>query len=173
MLRKLLAVAAFVAVAPVAAQAQASFGIAAGASVPNGDFKTGFETGYHLMATLGISPPALPVGLRIDGMWNEFNAKGTASTKARILGVNANAVLSMPGAMVLSPYLIGGIGMYNTSLSPKPVGFESSNDIGFNGGAGIKFGLAGFGAFAEARFHSISSDGGSTRFIPITFGLTF
>ena len=172
MLRKLLAVAAFAVVAPVAAQAQASFGIAAGASVPNGDFKTFAETGYHLMATLGIAPPALPVGLRIDGMWNEFNLKG-GSSKARILGVTGNAVLSMPGAMVLSPYLIGGIGMYNQSVSPKVTGVDSANDFGFNAGAGIKFGLAGFGAFAEARFHSISNDNGSTRFIPITFGLTF
>src|SRR4051812_33928826 len=116
MSRKLLAVAAFALVAPVAAaQAQISFGIGAGASMPGGDLSkgtTGVETGYHVLVTAGIHPPLAPVGFRVDGMFNEFNSKSTAANapKYRIMGVNANAVLSMPGLIVLSPYVIGGVG---------------------------------------------------------------
>jgi hypothetical protein len=181
MSRKMFAVAAFALMAPIAmAQAQLKFGIGAGASLPNGDFGDAVDMGYHLMATAGIQPPLAPVGFRVDGIFHEFNFKAPASdTKARILGVNANAIFSMPGAVVLSPYAIGGVGMYRQSISPAPTGFESETDMGVNLGAGIKFGLAGFAAFGEIRFHNIfNGDDGtgsssSTRFIPITFGILF
>ena len=180
MSRKMLAVAAFALMAPVAmAQAQLKFGIGAGASVPSGDFADVAETGYHFLVTAGIKPPLAPVGFRVDGMFNQFNYKdlgfGTAGEHTNLMGVNANAILSMPGAVVLSPYAIGGVGMYRSSSSIPNSG--TSNDLGANIGAGISFGLAGFGAFAEIRLHNIFVDDGSggttsQRFIPITFGIT-
>lgn len=179
MSRKMLAVAAFALMAPVAmAQAQLKFGIGAGASVPNGDFANGIETGYHFLATAGIKPPLSPVGFRVDGMFNQFNGKSPSTSKLNVMGLNANAILSMPGAIVLSPYAIGGVGMYRSSISPKISGVDPSNDLGVNIGGGISFALAGFGAFAEIRLHNIMADngaGGTTnqRFIPITFGITF
>ena len=57
----------------------------------------------------------------------------------------------------------------NASAGTYVLHFLRPNDVGVNTGAGVSFGLAGFGAFAEIRFHNIMSDGGSTRFIPITF----
>ena len=181
MSRKMFAVAAFALMAPIAmAQAQLKFGIGAGASMPGGDLSgdNGLETGYHLMATAGLQPPLAPVGFRVDGMFNEFNFKSAAASdiKYRIMGLNANAIFSMPGAVVLSPYAIGGVGMYNSKTTAD--GDESSNDMGVNIGAGIKFGLAGFGAFAELRYHKIFAEevaGTSPKvsFIPITFGITF
>lgn len=176
MSRKMLAVAALALMAPIAmAQAQLSFGIAAGASVPSGNLD-GLQTGYHVMATAGVHPPLAPVGFRVDGMFNEFNFDSPSTEKFRIMGLNANAVLSMPGAVVLSPYAIGGVGMYNSKSTIAAA--ESSNDFGVNLGAGIKFGLAGFSAFGEVRWHNIMADngtGGTTnvRFIPITFGIMF
>ena len=178
MSRKMLAVAAFALMAPVAmAQAQLKFGIGAGASVPNGDFADVNEMGYHFLATAGIKPPLAPVGFRVDGMFNQFNYKSSIldGESLRIMGLNANAILSMPGAVVLSPYLIGGVGMYNSKASVS--GSSSSSDLGVNIGGGISFGLAGFGAFAEIRLHDVMADNGSggtthMRFIPITFGIT-
>jgi hypothetical protein len=174
----MLAVAAFALMAPVAvAQAQLSFGVAAGATLPQGDLKTGWESGYHLMATAGIKPPLAPIGLRVDGMFNEFGQVEPGTAKLRVMALTANAVFSMPGAIVLSPYAIGGLGMYNTKANVA--GAEANGDFGFNIGAGIKFGLAGFSAFGEARYHIVKSDNtsgtanDSFRFIPITFGITF
>src|SRR3954465_3820517 len=141
MSRKMLAVAAFALMAPIAmAQAQIQFGVAAGASVPNGDFSDVVDMGYHLMATAGIHPPASPVGFRVDGMFNQFNVKSTLATdqSIRIMGLNANALPAMPGAVVLSPYAIGGVGMYNSKASGA--GSTSSSDMGVNIGAGVKFG---------------------------------
>jgi hypothetical protein len=175
----MLAVAAFALMAPIAmAQAQLQFGVAAGASLPNGDFADVNETGYHAMVTAGIKPPLAPVGFRVDGMFNQFNYKSTVADgeSLRIMSLNANAILSMPGAIVVSPYAIGGVGMYNSKASIA--GAESSNDIGVNIGAGVKFGLAGFDAFGEIRLHNVFMDDGlgnstNLRFIPITFGIMF
>jgi hypothetical protein len=176
MSRKMLAVAAFALMAPIAmSQAQIKFGVAAGASLPNGDFSTGVETGYHAMVTAGIQPPLAPVGFRVDGMWNQFNIK-SSSESDRIMALTANAILGMPGAMVIKPYAIGGVGMYNSKSSFA--NSTSSNDLGVNIGGGVQFGLAGFSAFGEIRLHNIMADngaGGTTnvRFIPITFGIIF
>jgi opacity protein-like surface antigen len=178
MSRKLFAVAALALLAPIAAsQAQVGFGIAAGLSVPSGDFGDGAQSGYHVMGTVAFSPPAAPVGFRVDGMWNEFKLKAPFdNVKDRIMALTANAVVGMPGAMVVSPYLIGGLGYYK--MKTDQAGDDGTSKVGFNIGAGVKFGLAGFGAFAEARMHQFSVDngtGGNTavRFIPISFGIIF
>jgi hypothetical protein len=176
----MLAVAALALMAPVAmAQAQLKFGVAAGASLPNGDLGNSVETGYHLMATAGIQPPLSPVGFRVDGMWNSFNFKSTIADgeSVRVMALTANAVMSMPGALVVKPYAIGGVGMYNSKASLA--NSESSNDLGVNIGAGVSFGLAGFSAFGEVRLHNIFPEQPATgpkvnsRFIPVTFGITF
>jgi hypothetical protein len=178
MSRKMLAVAAFALMAPITmAQAQINFGVAAGATLPNGDLSNSLEMGYHLMATAGVHPPLAPVGFRVDAMYNQFNAKDPATFKYNVMGVTANAVLSMPGAIVLSPYAIGGIGMYNSKSNVT--GASSSSDLGVNIGAGVKFGLAGFGAFGEIRLHNLfpekptTGSAPSMRFIPVTFGIMF
>ena len=82
-------------------------------------------------------------------------------------------------AMVASPYLIGGLGYYNTKFDLDNV--DSESDFGFNVGIGMKFNLSGFGTFAEIRYHTIFSgndddagvDIGNTNFIPLTFGIMF
>src|SRR5690606_20171687 len=86
-----------------------------------------------------------------------------------------NAVLSIP-SIGITPYVIGGIGMYNQKHSDvEDVGHdhESTTDLGFNGGAGIRIGLPGLSVFAEARIHHIPGDTESHRFAPITLGLRF
>lgn len=181
-----------------AAQAQRpmSFGVALGASMPTGDAGEFLKTGYHVMGTLGFSPPALPVGVRIDGTLNQFSGK-TISTPFgpidagdfRILSLTANATFGMPmAASPISPYLIGGLGMYNGSSpdaedDPATSEDESKGEtkLGFNIGVGTKFALAGFGTFAELRYHmipdgAVNIDTGkksSFNFIPISFGITF
>ena len=155
------------------AQLAMSFGIAAGASIPTGDFGDAFGTGFHGMATLGFTPPALPFGVRIDGMYNSLDGSSDgvfSESTAKILAFSGNAIFAFPG-MVASPYLIGGVGFYNSDFDLE--GLESSTDFGINVGLGARFNLSGFGTFAEIRFHNIFSDEESTRFIPLTFGIIF
>jgi hypothetical protein len=77
--------------------------------------------------------------------------------------------------MVASPYLIGGVGMYNSKIDADDDEFdtEGQTDFGINIGIGTKFNLSGFGTFAEIRYHNIFTEGSSTQFLPITFGIMF
>lgn len=170
MSRAALALAAILFTAP-ALHAQTSFSVAAGAAVPIGSTADVMSVGYNVTAALGIKPPLAPIGLRIDGMFNSMEGKRSGSGTGRILAGTANVTLS--GAALPMGYLIGGLGMYNFSTSgvtPKPA---SETKFGFNIGVGLKFPLIGLSPFAEARLHYVNTDVEKTKFIPITFGITF
>jgi hypothetical protein len=175
MSRKLLTVAAltFFALHVAAAHAQMGYGVAAGLSAPTGNFGNSVDAGYNVTGMLTFSAPLAPVGLRVEGSFNEFNYKSTilSGAKARLLSGTANVVFSSPG--IMGPYLIGGLGIYDASTSCSGCTLPSSSKIGFNGGGGFKFGLSGFSAFLEARYHYIPVSGSSTSFIPVSFGVTF
>lgn len=166
MSRAALALAATILVA-VPLHAQASFAISAGAAVPVGTTADGVDMGYNVTGSLGIKPPLAPLGLRIDAMLNSFAHKVGGGNTRSIAGT-VNGTLSGVGMPIPMGYLIGGLGLYNTDA-----GAGSSTDLGFNIGAGLNFPLTGFSTFLEARFHYVDGDGGSMKFIPITFGMRF
>src|SRR5512132_279892 len=164
------------------ARAQIGLGLAAGLSVPQGDFGKVAESGYHVTGLIAVGAPIIPIGLRVEGSFSEFNYKGSLGgngEKARLLYATANAVLTSPG--IIAPYLIGGVGIYRAS-AVCDLCTTSTTKGGFNGGVGFRFGLSGFSAFAEARYHYIGGpsdptnggvEGSSTQFIPISFGVRF
>jgi hypothetical protein len=146
------------------------FGVAAGAAIPMSDFSDFFSTGFNGTVTLGLNPALIPLGIRIDGAYNQFGGKDLFSgTNARIASATGNLVYSVPSTGV-SPYAIGGLGFYNLSSSG---GGTSENDFGWNIGGGIKMPLSGFDTFIEARYNQVQTSGTSTKFIPITFGIMF
>lgn len=167
----------------VHAQNPMTFGIAAGATFPTGDFGDGVNTGFHGMVTVGAMPALVPFGVRIDGMYNslggdDFDFEGTqfTGTSAEILGVTANGVFGMPGMIVASPYLIGGIGYYGQKVKTDQLETDRTTAFGLNIGVGAKFNLSGFGTFLEARYHHVmqnDEDGGKYQFIPVSFGIMF
>jgi opacity protein-like surface antigen len=177
-------------------------GVALGGAFPLSDFGKSFNTGYNFTGTIGLNPVGMPVGFRIDAAYNQFSAKGTTTTNAKIASVSGNVVYSMPGVEI-TPYLIGGVGYYHVSATVAAssavamnVGFDmsgglnipsprfataattstasaASNHVGFNAGGGLKIPLTGFTAFIEARYNRISENGGSTSFVPVTVGVMF
>ena len=146
-------------------------GVAVGGAFPLSDFGNSFNTGFNVTGMMGINVPLLPVGFRIDAAYNQFGAKGTSNVNAKIAGVSGNVLFGIPGAVIVSPYLIGGVGYYRVSSSAT--GSVASNDFGFNAGAGVKIPLIVFATFIEARYTRISETGGSTSFVPITVGVMF
>ena len=172
MSRAALSLAATLLAAP-ALHAQASFSIAAGAAVPVGSTAKVSKVGYNATLGLGIKPPLAPIGLRIEGALNQMDAKVSAGGSSRIMAGIANVTLSGAGMPIPMGYLIGGVGMYNFSVTGTPVKPASQTKVGFNIGAGLNFPLTGFSTFLEARLHYISTSGTSVKFIPITFGLKF
>ena len=80
----------------------------------------------------------------------------------------------LPGPV--KPYLICGVGYYDTKFN----GSASTRKVGYNYGAGVKFGLTGASIFVEGRLHQVNDaafnvGGGRTsaKFIPITIGVMF
>jgi opacity protein-like surface antigen len=169
--------------APSTAHSQVYLGLGGGATFPISDLSNSFNTGYNILASLGAHIPASPIGVRVDGMFNQLPGKSepnTPSFNAQVWTANANIVASLiPGAPV-TPYLIAGLGYYNTSYRINASGstvFASGNvhdnDFGLNGGAGVRVGLGGIGLFAEARYHNIFTSGTHIQMIPITAGVRF
>ena len=152
------------------------FGVAGGLTLPQGDDADFVSTGYHILGTLGFQAPMVPVGLRLDVGYNGFGEKDDNGVTANILSATVNGIFNMSMAPAVSPYLIGGLGMYRSKVEIDGLGDAgeaSSTDFGFNGGIGLRFGLSGFSTFAEARYNHIMTDGESTSYIPITFGIMF
>jgi hypothetical protein len=165
-----LALAAVLAIGSTGAQAQRPIqvGIAAGASIPTGDLGDQTDTGYHVTGIAEIAPLLMPFGVRAELMFNQLKIKGT-SDNLNLFALTGNAVFGLPG-IVISPYLIAGVGYYNSKFT----GFsDSSNDLGLNGGVGTKFRLGGLSTFGEIRYHNVFVEGSDLRVVPITFGILF
>ncbi|HEY6219890.1 MAG TPA: outer membrane beta-barrel protein [Gemmatimonadaceae bacterium] len=170
MSRKLLAAVAIAVCLPLslASAQKIGFGAAAGLSAPMGDFGDAVDAGYNVTGILSLSLIGAPVGFRGEASYNSFNGKGVISgIKENITSGTVNVLFSPP---LMGIYGIGGLGIYKPSCD----GCGSlDSKVGFNVGAGYKLGLAGFSAFIEARYHTFSSNGSSTSYIPVVFGVTF
>lgn len=156
------------------ARAQAEFSLGGGVSIPSGTFSNGSKTGWHGLAGVSFTPTGSPVGIRVDGSYNQFKAKASGSdAKLQLISGTANAVYKFQTAegSVFHPYLIGGGGVYNAK--PKNPDGDGQTKFGFNVGAGFDIKAGSVGLFAEGRFHDVFTDGDNLRYIPITVGVRF
>jgi hypothetical protein len=146
-------------------------GIAGGAAQPMSDLSTGNNMGYNGTVAMAINLPFIPVGLRVDGAYNQFGQK-TGGAKLHIMSATGNVVWRLP-SIGLSPYLIGGAGLYIPTVQAPGLASASENHLGWNAGAGINLPLSVFNAFVEARYNRVTVKGGSMQFVPVTFGIMF
>jgi len=163
---------------PFAARAQVAtavkpvqFGIAGGAALPTSDLSDGVSTGWNATGTVAFNPTLIPLGVRIDGAYNRFGAKGGVDGNLAFTSLTGNLLYKIPAAAV-SPYLIGGAGWYRASASSGGVSV-ADNHFGWNVGGGLSMPLSGFDTFIEARYNQVQGDNGSAKFIPVTFGVMF
>jgi len=151
-------------------------GLSGGATVPSGDLGDTQATGYNVNLALQFRPPLLPFGIRAEGMWSEFAGEDAVVgdfPDFRVIGGTTNLFYELP-FVVVRPYLIGGVGVYNTKLDAA--GFDSGANFGLNGGVGLRFPLTGIDTYVEARFHNVFNalpGDESAQIIPITFGIMF
>jgi opacity protein-like surface antigen len=153
-----------------------SLGAAAGLSLPRDSFNDRAKSGYNAMLTAGLHAPMIPISLRAEGMYNQFDydESTTAGALARqggksasIWGFTANALVTT--SAFFGPYAIGGIGYYRVN-EKSPLGDFTHTNMGYNLGGGFRFALTGFSAYAEARYHWVDE---GVAMIPISFGLSF
>jgi opacity protein-like surface antigen len=147
------------------------FGAFGGVAIPSGDLSSDFSTGFTAGATVGFNPALIPLGVRIDGAYNQFALKG-GGANLHFTTVTGNLVYQMPSTS-FTPYAIGGVGLYNVGGTINGVGSNSENHFGWNAGGGIKMALSGFDTFVEARYHRVTGVNGTLAWIPITFGVMF
>lgn len=178
--RTLLAALALTLVAGTSAQAQLSFGLAGGATTPSGSLNDRQELGYNGLVTAQLGLPLLPFQIRADLQYNSFGAKNfnnvVNQADARIISGTVNGVINLlPGP--IKPYVIGGVGYYDTNFKGSSA---STRKLGYNYGAGVKFGLTGASLFIEARMHQVNEGSFSTingrstaKFIPVSVGILF
>ena len=173
MKRVALVVSLMLGAIPAIASAQVGFGVAAGAAIPLSDLGNAYSTGYHAQGSLDIAIPLAPIGFRFDGTLDHFDSKNSAiSSSTRIIGGSANVLMGFGAVPLLGPYVIAGVGAYNVNTS---IGTTSGSETKPGGGVGVgmRFGLAGFGVFAETKYNYIATSGSSAQFVPVMFGISF
>jgi hypothetical protein len=147
-------------------------GVAGGAAQPMSDLSNSAKLGYNATAALGINLPFIPLGIRVDGAYNQFGEKAGIGAKMRTVSATGNLVWRLP-SVGLSPYLIGGAGLYMVSVTPTGASAQTDNHLGWNAGAGVNLPLSVFKAFVEARYNRVSVNNGSMQFVPVTLGIMF
>jgi hypothetical protein len=173
-MRSALCAAAFGAALTLApfhpALSQAQLSVSGGIAAPVSDLSDVADLGYNVNAGLNFGGTRLPIGARFEGSLNGFNLKDI-NEDVRILNATANAIVNL-GQQSGSPYLIGGVGLYNSKFGNA----DSENAVGVNLGGGLRFPLGTLNTFFEARYHAMlgdRSDGSKLQFIPISFGILF
>lgn len=146
-------------------------GVAGGVAQPMSDLSNAAKLGYNATAAMGINLPFIPVGLRVDGAYNQFGEKVTGSGKLHTISATGNVVWRLP-SIGISPYLIGGAGLYMVTADVAGTS-TTDNHLGWNAGAGINLPLSVFKAFVEARYNRVSTSGSSMQFVPVTLGIMF
>ncbi len=162
------------------------FGVLGGASFPISDANNFLKTGWNAGAFLNFGVANWPIGIRVDGQWNQFAYKGTSGNlKLRDIHGTADAVFNVGSGKAAKFYLLAGVGVYNlkTTGNSSDVNLSdpySVTKFGLNGGAGLKFNVGSLSPFVEARYHYIfTGNNGNTdnsskfQMIPVSVGLSF
>lgn len=168
----LVAVALCVVAARPAMAQGLHYGVSAGLLMPLGNYgdfdKMGFVAGAGVTKWL----PAGNIGVRGDLSYSQTSHDGFAGS-SKIIGGMASVVYALQPASAPARLMVtGGLGYYNLKDSEAS---QSVSKIGFGVGAAVAFKL-GTGSnriVVGTRFTSVSTEGGSTTFLPITVGLTF
>jgi hypothetical protein len=157
----------------------AEFSLGGGIGVPLGDFDESNKMGWHGLAGISFVPEGWPVGIQIDGQYQQYRIDLSESLKNRFLIGTGNVVFKFKTSeeSTFRPYLIGGGGVYNVKATGDDdlggvVDTDNSiTEFGINAGAGFDFKAGGAGLFIEGRFHNVFTEGSNVRFVPITVGI--
>ena len=149
-----------------------SLGVAGGGALPMSDMSDVSKTGYNGTVAMAIKLPFIPLGLRVDGAYNGFSSKVDNGPKLNVVSATGNLTWNLPSIGV-SPYLIGGAGLYMPTGTAPGLASSTENHFGWNAGAGINLPMSFVHAFLEARYNNVSLDNGSMKFVPVTVGIMF
>ncbi|MCH7946586.1 MAG: outer membrane beta-barrel protein [candidate division Zixibacteria bacterium] len=156
-------------------------------SSPSG-FSDGWKTGYHGFAGVGFSvAPKMKIVGKVEyhSFASDFGITNLDGGAMKVLMFGPEAQLSLGAPMVpIKPFLSAGVGMASVSfadftgtdplvaaLNTANSGASSTNFF-YSIGGGLEFSIGPTASFfVQARYATISGDGGSTSFLPISVGL--
>ena len=99
-----------------------------------GTFDDAAKMGWHGLAGLSFVPNGWPVGIQIDGQYQQYKLDGARILKDRLIMGTGNLVYKFKTSeeSKFRPYLIGGGGVYNLKItgSARP-GRSSGRDTKF------------------------------------------
>jgi hypothetical protein len=161
--------------APALRAQVAEFSLGGGVGVPLGSFDDAVKMGWQGTAAVSFVPAKLPVGIQIDGNYSQFSDESPLDIKDRLIYGTANAVYKFQSSAEtrFRPYLIGGLGVYNSKETGSDALGGSDTKFGINAGAGFNFKAGSAGLFIEGRFHDVFTDGPNVKFIPLNLGIRF
>ena len=146
------------------------FRLGAGVSLPQSSFADNFKQGFNVTGSLGWHKWNSPIGLRADVGYDRFNVKGPLSDNVNIWSGLGEVTLKIPNVLAVSPYLVAGGGLYR--FSDYGTG-EAVTKGGWNAGGGITFGVGAAKLFIESRYMNVSTEGESTKYVPVILGFSF
>jgi hypothetical protein len=187
-----LAVALVVVVCAPAARAQVdaravSFGIGGGSSFPVSDARDAYRTGFNGGAFLRLDLGALPLALRADCTYQNFELRSAAIPAVGSPGGGTGTLLGGLGDAVcylrrggLRPYLIAGFGAYALRTEYDAAGLATTTEtrLGAHGGLGVLLTFGSLELYAEGTLDHVlprsgARTGSSIQVVPMTMGVIF
>ncbi len=174
--------------------------LSGGSTITQGTAEQNLDNGWNVGAGLTWHPTShLPVALRVDGIYNHFDARNTLLNSAatrlgtpvnngtiRIWGGDADVELDFRLSLQAQAYLIGGVGWYDEQDTFRQAQLvngtvysivaRSTTGVHFarNAGIGIEFAVSeGASFFVDARYMRINPMARKLDLVPIRFGLRF
>lgn len=153
----------------------AEFSLGAGVGIPLGNFDDVVKIGWQGTGAVSFAPKNLPVGIQVDGSFSRFSDETPFDINSQLIYGTADAVYKFQSSedTKFRPYLIGGLGIYNSKETGSDALGGSSTKFGINAGAGLDFKAGSAGLFLEGRFHNVFVAGPNVEFFPINLGVRF
>ncbi len=157
------------------AQAQATFGVGAGLTMPMGDYGDAASVGFHGMGNVLFGLGTGPLAVRVDVAYHRTGLEQGVDGHTALAGGMASVVYKIPATGQIKPYVLAGLGYYNVKLDVTGIGSTDESNLAFGGGAGLTFGMSGASLFVEARYLTVQEGDtfAATNFLPLTVGIRF
>jgi len=154
-------------------EAQASFGVGVGLTMPMGDYGDVASTGFHAMGSVLFGMGTGPMQIRADLAYHHTGLEGGADGSTTLIGGMANLVYNFATTGTAKPYAMLGVGYF--SEKAESGGSVDDNGIGYGIGFGINFAMSAASLFAEVKYQTIAENDTFTaaNFVPITVGVRF
>jgi hypothetical protein len=179
------------------------FGVLLGATTPVGQVSAYTRRDMNAGGLVTFGAPMSRWNVRIDGQWQQLAARQSYNGASLLCGschapiqpdaqsygvldVTTSAVYNFMPASLTNFYLIAGVGVYNErQYDPNSATSASATRMGINGGAGIRFRVAGLQPFVEARYHDMIGSRSfafangaynparNIQFVPLSVGFVF